>query len=391
MDHAAATPLSKEVLARMHPFFCADFGNPSAIHQEGVRTRKAIEEARTELAKVLHVRPQGITFTGSGTESNNLALLGRIAHLHKEGVAYSDMEIISTRIEHPSITETLAHAKSLGVTVTLTPVDADGRIDLPAFTKALTRKTICCTFAYANSEIGVIQPVGKLSRIVREKEKEYGVRIYVHVDAAQAPLYLPCELQRLGVDLLSLDAGKCYGPKGIGVLARTHDVVLSPIYFGGEQEGGLRPGTESPALIVGACTAIIKAQKQHETNRKKICVIRDSFIQYLLPIDGLVLNGHATERIANNINISIPGLDSEFAVIALDQLGIACSTKSACGGAKGQGSEVVRIISEDESRARSTIRFTLGLDTTIQEVLYVSKQLETHVTKMRAFSARIHS
>jgi cysteine desulfurase len=386
LDHAAATPISRRVLSEMQPFLGETFGNPSAIHREGMDAHAAVENARTELARILQVRPEGVVFTGNGTESNNLAILGRIAALHKEGISYANMEVISTRTEHPSITETLAYLSELGVRITSIDVDSEGRIDHKQFSQAITHQTVLCTFAYVNSEIGVIQHVGKLSRVVREKEKEFGIRIYVHVDAAQAPLWLSCELERLGVDLISLDAGKCGGPKGVGVLAWKQGVTLSPIYFGGEQERGLRPGTESPALIVGASAALVEAQTHCEENTLRITLIRDHFIKKLLTLDGVVLNGHRTERVANNVNISIPGIDSEFAVVVLDQKGIACSTKSACGGAKGDGSSVVRVMSNDDARARSTIRFTLGPDTTVSDIDTTCRLLTEHVNKMRAFS-----
>ncbi len=240
-----------------------------------------------------------------------------------------------------------------------------------------------------NSEIGTVQHVGKLTRIVRASEKKYDSRIYVHIDAAQAPLWLSCELDKLGVDILTLDAGKCYGPKGVGVLAFRYGVSLKSFMFGGSQEGGLRPGTENTALIVGAVEALCIAQEAYQVRSSEIQQLRDSFIEDLESIEGVVLNGSKESRVANNVNISIPGIDSEFAVISLDQQGIACSTKSACGGAKGEGSSVVKAVTHSDERALSTIRFTLGEETTKDEVKQAGKIVRVHAEKMLAFKANL--
>ncbi len=385
LDYASATPVRDEVLSAMQPYWSEKFGNAGAIHKEGVTARIAIDAQRETLAAILHVRPQGIVFTGSGTESNNLAIFGTLEAKKREGVAYADMEILSSAIEHPSILEALKHAQSLGVRVSYVPLLEDGLIDTQAFESCVTEHTVLVTLAYANSEIGTVQPIGRISRMIRAAEKRFSTRIYVHVDAAQAPLWLPCALDKIGADMLSLDAGKCYGPKGIGILALRHGVTLRPQLFGGSQEGGLRPGTENTALIAGAVTAIALAQKEYESRSERIALLRDAFIQTLLRIEGVVLNGSRIERIANNINVSLSGFDSEFAVIALDEAGIACSTKSACGGAKGDGSHVVRAITHDEARAKATIRFTLGESTKMTELDQTVRVLKTHLEKMKMF------
>jgi cysteine desulfurase len=385
LDHASATKVHPHVLKAMEPYFALIFGNASAIHKEGIAARQAIETARTELAALLHVRPQGIVFTASGTESNNLALFGTIEARHKAGLSYADMEVISTAIEHPSVSEALVALKRLGVTVVYAPVDEEGQIKPEAFEECLTSKTVLVTCAYVNSEIGVIQNISRLSRSVRAAEKKYGSTIYMHADGAQAPLWLSCEVDKLGVDMLSLDAGKCCGPKGVGVLAFKHGVNLVSQLQGGPQEGGLRPGTENTALIVGAVMALRLAQEGCKARSEKIQKLRDQFIDRLTAIRGAVLNGSAANRVANNINISIPGIDSEFAVVTLDEKGIACSTKSACGSGKSDGSSVVRSITNDEAKALSTIRFTLGEDTKLSELMTAAGILETHVHATNSF------
>lgn len=391
LDYASATFVRPEVKKVMEPYFGEIYGNASAIHAEGVQARNAIEAARESLARMLHIRTAGIVFTASGTESNNLAIFGTIAHHYAQGVAYADMEIVSTAVEHASIAEALSLVATWGVTVIYVTLDESGIIDAQSLKESLSEKTILVTFAYVNSEIGTIQPVGKLSRIVRAHEKEFSTKIIVHVDAAQAPLWLPCTLDTLLVDALSLDAGKCYGPKGIGVLAFKHGVSFSPHLYGGGQEGGLRPGTENTPLIIGAVKALVMAQADCVSRSESVMKLRDSFIKELELIEGVVLNGHRTERVANNVNISIPGIDSEFAVISLDEKGIACATKSACGGARGDGSAVVLSVSGDTARALSTLRFSLGEDTTSKELFVTAKILRAHIDTTRLVMQKLTS
>ena len=385
LDYAAATPIRQAVIDLMKPFLRDQFANASAIHQEGVKARLAIDAAREKVARLLKARPEHVYFTGSGTESNNLAILGVIEAKRVAGVAYADMEVLSTRIEHPSVTQTLLYIEGLGVQVRYAAVSEEGLIQAESLQQLLSEKTVLVTFAYVNSEIGTVQEVGKLTRVVRAFEKKHTCRIYVHADAAQAPLWLSCELDRLMVDMLSLDAGKCYGPKGVGVLILRHGVVLSPVLHGGPQEGGLRPATENVAGIVGAAEALRIAQAHFDGRVQKVTHLRNFMIGALLEIEGVVLNGSQAHRVANNVNISVPGIDSEFAVVVLDEKGIACSTKSACSGAAGGGSSVVMEISNDASRATSSIRFSLGEETTHTELKRVVATLQEHVEKTRGF------
>ncbi len=384
LDYAAATPLRHTVAQKMRVFERDMFANASAIHREGVLVRQAVNRARERLARTLKIRPNGVVFTGSGTESNNLAIMGAVEARRATGVPYVDMEVISTHIEHPSVSKVLEHLSELGVDIKYLDIDTEGLIVAQSLLDTLSEKTVMVSFAYANSEIGVVQEVGKLSRIVRAFEKEHATRTYVHTDAAQAPLYLNCEMDRLMADIITFDAGKCYGPKGVGVLAMRHGVELSSVLYGGPQESGLRPATENTAGIIGAVEAIVVAQEQHEKRAEKVSALRDKAITQLSTIEGVVLNGSRTQRIANNINISISGIDSEFAVIVLDNEGIACATKSACSGAGGDGSSVVRAMTNDEARASSTLRFTLGGKTTMRDMTRVVDVLKQHVAKQKS-------
>ncbi len=386
LDYAAATPLRKDVADVMRPYERVHFANPSAIHSEGVFVRNTIEEARLRLARLLKIRPAGVVFTGSGTESNNLAIIGLARYRYDQGCPYDEMEVVSTRIEHPSVLKSLEYLQGLGVTVRYVDVNDQGLIVAESLQKALSTKTILVTFAYANSEVGVIQNVGKLARTVRSFAKEHEIDIAIHLDVAQAPLWLPCEIDRLHVDMMTLDAGKCYGPKGVGVLAMRHGIKISPVLYGGPQERGLRPATENIPGIIGAAEALCIAQNTFKQRSKQVTALRDRAIDTLLQIEGVILNGSKEYRIANNINISIPGIDSEFAVVSLDVAGVACSTKSACSSTEGGGSTVVQEITNDKARASSTIRFSLGESTTQKEIDIAIDILKRHIYKMREVS-----
>lgn len=385
LDYAAATPLAPSVRRVLLETAGRVYGNPSAIHAEGVAARAVVEAARTSLARTFGVRPSGVTFTGSGTESNNLAILGAVYARHAAGVPFADMEIVSTAIEHPSIMQTLAHLMTLGVTVHTVPVLESGIIEQAAVKECLSPQTVLVTFAYANSEVGVVQPVSALVRLVRTYERDTGTRILVHIDAAQAPLWLSCRLDQLQADVMTLDAGKCNGPKGVGAVVVRHGVALEPVSYGGPQEAGLRPATENVPGIAAAAEAFTLAQAGYVERSLDVTQLRDQCITDLEQLPGVVLNGDRVRRLANNINISIPGLDTEFAAVVLDEAGIACSTKSACSGAGGGQSVVVAAMTGDTARAQSTLRFTLSPHTTTRELDTLVGVLQAHIARMSAF------
>lgn len=380
LDHAAATPVRKEVLAAMESFWRDEFGNPSSIHEEGYKAKQAVEAAREELARSLRVRQEDIIFTSGGTESNNLALKGTVRALKQ---SEHEVEIISTATEHPSIIKALEELEEEGVRVLYAPISEDGLVILNEFKNLLSPKTRLITIAYANSETGVVQDLSRLGRAIKEYEKENETKIIFHTDAAQGPLWLPCALDALFVDMMTLDAGKCGGPKGVGVLVKRPRAELKAVYGGGTQERSMRPGTEPVALIVGASKAIVLAQKEMEENAKTVSKMRDWWIKKLLKLPNVVINGSLDRRIANNVNISIPGFDTEFAVVSLDAKGVAASTKSACSGAGGGLSEVVMNMTGNEARAAATIRFTFSPTTAYSELKRATKALQEHLEKMQ--------
>jgi len=361
---AAGTPCAPEVVEVMLPYFSEVFGNAGAVHAEGRAAKKAIDDARAQLARLLTIRPEGITFVSGGTEANNLAIFGTIA---ASGVAAP--EVITTEVEHPSVLEAMKELEQRGVKVTYLPVQESGLTAKKVLADALTKNTVLVTFAYANSETGVVQDVRALVRVVQEFARAHEVEILTHIDAAQAPLWLPLGMDALGVDMMSLDAGKCYGPKGLGVLAHKHNVTLKAQTYGGTQEAGLRAGTENTPLIVGGVAAFARAVAGREVRAEQVRVVRDYFLERLIQtFPNAVLNGSREERLVNNVNISLPGMDTEYAVMYLDTHGVAVSTRSACGALGKTGSHVIRAMTRDEARATATLRMTLSETTTRDDV-----------------------
>jgi cysteine desulfurase len=369
LDNAATTPTNKEVIRAMNPYWNKNFGNPSSIHSLGVSAKVAIQKSKKVLADFLNAHDREIVFTSGGTESNNFAIFGLINALRKEGKKYSDMHFITTDIEHSSISECFKELESRGAKVDYMKVDEFGIINSKDLRNLIRIETILISICYANSEIGVIQPIRNIIKEIRHFKKENRCKTpYLHIDASQAALYLNMNVEELGVDLVTLDAQKMYGPKGIGALYIRDDVSMDPIIFGGGQEGGKRSGTENVPLVVGFAKTIELANKNREKENKRLTIIRDYFFQEIVKIiPEVLINGHRKERLPNNINISIPGYDGEMLVLRFDEKGIICSSSSACASGNGE-SEVVKKISNDIERAKSTLRFTMGKDTKFSDI-----------------------
>jgi cysteine desulfurase len=367
----------------MRQFESQVFANVGGTHHEARAARAALSKARTDVAEVLRTVPHNVVFTSGGTESNNLALCGVIENLFKGGRAYEDMEIISTEIEHPSILEPLRALAKKGVVVKFAPVTNDGRIKQKDFQALISEKTVLITFAYANSEVGTVQDVRALSRAVRLLRTKWKSSYpYIHLDASQAPLWLSCKMDSLGVDMVSIDAGKCYGPKGVGVLALRGNVQLEPVLRGGAQEGGLRPGTENVGAIVGCAAALTRAQVSVEERSSEVAKCRKFFEEKLAEaFPTLVVNGSCEHRLPNNLNVSIPGLDGEYAVVGLDVRGVACSTRSACKmneSTEEGGSHVLRALGLPQDVVLGAIRFSLGEGTTKKQLAQTVALLKDH-------------
>jgi len=387
LDWAAATPLSENALTAMMPYLSGQFGNPSAIHIEGQATRNAVEEGRQTIATAVQVRPEFVTFTSGGTEGNNLAIFGVVESLAQAGRAYESMSVITTKIEHPSVGEACVALRRRGVQVRYVQVTEAGKVDLEHLRTLLDESVVLFSTALINSEIGIIQPAHAIRKILKSAEEQFETEIFFHLDAAQAPLWVNCQFDSLSADFVTLDAAKCCGPKGVGVLIRSRRTNIVPVVHGGGQESGLRPGTENVAGIVGAAVAVKEAQDGYQERAESVSAIRDQAIKHMqAELPQAVINGATgDDRVANNINLSISGLDTEFAAVVLDKHGFAVSTKSACSGAGGGASTVVLETTQDPARASSTLRITLGPDTTLNQLQSLTTVLKQHVEQMSQY------
>ena len=360
LDYASATPLAVAVERAMVKAEL-NWGNPSSVHQVGQLAHTALASARRQIAKILAVRPEEIIFTGSGTESDNLALLG-VAKTQPAG------QIIVSAIEHPAVMVAAEHLVKLGWEVVRLPVNASGLVRAEALASALTDKTKLVSIALANSEIGTIQSLREISQIIKKWRLQHNTSWPVlHSDVCSAAGYLNIQPHALGVDLMSFSAQKIYGPKGIAVLYKRADLELEPLVYGGGQERGLRSGTESVALATGMATALALAIKQQKKQSVRLSKLRDWLIGEILKlIPNSRLNGDSKQRLPNNINISFSGVDGEQLAYALNRQGIYVSTGSACSATKNEISPVLKAIGSPAEWGN--IRITLGRETTKKEL-----------------------
>jgi cysteine desulfurase len=381
MDYAATTPVDAQVLKAMMPYFADDFGNANSIHLEGVKARVALDNARKSVASILNTRDEEIIFTSGGTESNSLAIFSAINSFIEAGKDIKDLHAITSVIEHPSVLDVFKTLEKKGLEVSYVGVDESGVVKSKDVRDAMKENTILVSIMYVNNEIGAIQPISKISKIIRyEKKRRKKLStfnfqtLYFHTDASQAPLYLPLNTLKLGVDMLTLGGQKMYGPKGVGCLFKKKDVKLNLP----------RSGTENIPLIVGFSYALELAEKNRESETERVVKLRDYFISELKEnIPQIKLNGSHKERVANNVNIYISNIDGEFFTLILDNKGIACSTKSACKVDHNdeEGSYVIQALGYSKERAKSSLRFSLGKDTTKKDIIYAVKILKESVER----------
>lgn len=373
MDYASTTPICREVLRRMRAVD-AFYVNASSLYRNGVDVKNKIDDARNDVAEILQSRKEEIYFTSGGTESNNLAILGveRCAQNNKE----KKIHIITSTIEHSSVLEPIRELEKRGVRVTYVKPEADGVISPKEIGKALSHDTMLVSIMMVNNEIGTIQPIREISKVIRDFKKTRSSRLealsypYFHTDACQAPNYLEINVLSLGVDLLTLDGGKIYGPKGVGMLFIKKNTKISPIMHGGGQEFGLRSGTESLSLIAGFSEALRVANTLKEKESKRLIPLRDYFIKKILEkIPRAKLNGSAVNRLPNNINVCLPHINSEFAVFELDREGVMCSGASACQSLSDEStSYVIKELYGGRLCHKSSLRFTLGRNTSKKDI-----------------------
>lgn len=336
----------------MKPFFDVDFGNPSSVHAEGRAARLAVETARRDVSHLLGARPSEIVFTNGVTEAINIVLLGVT---RASGISAPHVVTIAT--EHMAVVRALEES---GADVTVVPVGGDGAVDVDAVLAAIRPETVLVNVMFANNEIGTIAPIAEIGKRVEKLRKATGsVYPLFHTDAAQAACFFDLNVTKLHVDLMSISGQKMYGPKATGALYIRDGVTVQPIMFGGRQEHGLRPGTENVAGIVGFAKALTIAQEERESFSAEMARLRDMLVEGLLAIDGAVLNGSTTNRLPNNINVSIPGVDGEALVMYLDKEGVAAATSSSCTTGTGM-SHVLAALDMSEACRKGSVRFSLG-------------------------------
>ena len=378
VDYAATTPMHADVVQAMIPYMSGMFGNPSSGHSFGQEARAAVEDARVQVASLLGAAVDEVVFTSGGTESDNLAV---------KGIAYANRDrgnhIITTLVEHLAVLEPCRFLQTQGFDVTYLPVDKYSLVDPKTIEKAITKKTILISVMYANNEVGTIEPIIEIGKIAKSK------CVYFHTDAVQAAGHDPLNVDELNVDLLSVSAHKLSGPKGVGALYVRGSTKITSFLHGGEQEHALRASTENVTGIVGLGKAAEIASGEIATEPKRIAKLRDRLIKELFDrIDHVRLNGHPKQRLPNNINVSFDFVEGPKVASHLDMAGVAVSTASACQTGHKGPSHVLTAMGYAEEEARNSIRFSLGRESTADDIDYVMEVLPPIIKKLRKASHR---
>jgi cysteine desulfurase len=386
LDTAAATPLDGQVLRAMEPYLRSNWGNASSIHQEGVTAKLAIEQAREKIAEILGANKQEIIFTSGGTEANNLALLGVTQAVAGRLTGKKKSRLIVSAIEHASVRAVADYLGQQGVAVDVAPVDEKGLVDVKKLAELIGPDTYLVSVMYASNEIGTVQPIKEIAKIIRRARKQSGGPFpLLHCDACQAGRFYDLNVLQLGVDLLTINGSKIYGPKGVGLLYASKTTPLAPVIYGGGQEGGARSGTENVAGIVGLAGALEVCTKLRDEESVRLSKLRDYLIDRLLElIPGVEVNGDRDKRLPNNINLSFSEVSSELLVLELDQKGVACSAGSACSAHTHDESYVIMATGRGRAKAESSIRFTLGRKTKKSDLDYLIKILPPLIEKIRS-------
>ncbi len=377
LDHAATTPVHPAVVEAMLPYFTERYGNPSSIYRLGQEGRKAIDEARAQIAQILNCQPKEIVFTSCGTESDNLAI---------RGVAFKNRDkgnhIITSSVEHHAVSHTCEQLeKHFGFRVTYLPVDRYGQVDPANVEKAITDESILITIIYAHNEVGTIEPIAEIGRIARAH------RVPFHTDGVQGGGALSLDVEELKVDFLSLSAHKFYGPKGVGLLYLRWGTQVLPTQTGGAQERNRRAGTENVPYIVGMAKALQLAQGNREEENRRLIALRDRLIQGVLSsIPHTQLTGHPSERLPNSATFTINYVEGEGLLLSLDLAGISASSGSACTSASLEPSHVLLAMGIPPEVAHGSLRLTLGRENSEEDVDYVLEVLPGIVERLRAMS-----
>lgn len=396
LDNAATTPVDPAVLKEMMPYFSKKFGNPFSVHSFGQEAKVAIDNAREQVADFLGSSPEEIFFTSGATESNNWAVNGILAKVkanmaEKPGSAFQP-HIITSAFEHHCVLNSSLAREKAGAKLSLVKPKADGVIDAQDIAKEITDATVLISIMYVNNEVGTVQPIKEIGEIIKKAKAERVAKgnklpLYFHTDAVQAANYLDCNVDNLGVDLLTLSAHKIYGPKGIGALYLRRGTRIAPSLYGGEQESNLRAGTHNVPGIVGLGKAISLIEK-HRKSLPKMKKLRDKLVAEVMKINGTQINGSMEFRTPNNANFSFRGVEGESLIISLDMAGIAASTGSACSSASLEPSHVLTSMGIPPEVAHASLRLTLGKDTAEKDIDYVIKTLPAIIERLRKISGR---
>jgi cysteine desulfurase len=381
LDNSATTPVDRRVVEAMLPFLTEKFGNASSIHFFGQEARAAVDKARHEVASLIKARPKEIVFTSGGTEANNLAVRG-LCEMNDQ----HNKHIITTQIEHSAVAEVCDAMEMRGWEITRLPVYEDGIIRIEDLKAAIRPDTILITVMAANNEIGTLQPIAEIGKIVKS-ERENGNKIWFHTDAVQAVGKIEINVEEIGCDLLSMSAHKLHAPKGVGALYARRGVRLQKQNFGGHQEREQRAGTESVAHIVAFGEAARLARENLNENYEHLKNLRDRFEREVeRKISDIVFNGNCEQRLPYISNISFRFIEGEGLLINLDLNGIAVSTGSACSSGSLEPSPVIRALGRSDELARGAIRFSFGKDNSQEDVDYVLEVLPRAVENLRKMS-----
>ncbi len=375
LDYASTTFTRAEVVKEMQPYFTEKFGNPSSLHAMGKEARAAVEMSREKIRKILNAEvADSLIFTSTGTESINLAILGVARALKGKG-----KHIVTSTIEHKAVLETCKYlADKEGYRISYVSVGKNGLINPEDVARVITEETILVSIMYANNEIGTIQPIAEIGSLVRAK------KVYFHTDACQAASFLNLDVKMLNVDLMTINSGKIYGPKGVGLLYARENLSLLPLSYGGGQEEGLRSGTENVPGIVGFARALELVQDEREKEGKRLMGLRDKLIRGLLEkVPNCKLNGDAAMRLANNVNITFFGVEGEVLLQYLNNAGIYVSSGSACTAYSIKASHVLIALGLNEKDAMGSVRFTLGKKTTEKDIEKVLEVVPGIVESLR--------
>jgi cysteine desulfurase len=386
MDHAATTPVHPQVLEEMLPYFSEHYGNPSSVYTLAQESRGAVEEARQRVADVVGASPREVVFTSGGTESDNAAIRGVAWALRQKG-----NHIITSGVEHHAVIDTCHQMEKLGFELTVLPMDNYGMVRVEDVEKAITDKTVLVTVMMANNEMGTIEPIAEIGRLLKEMARGKPRKVLFHTDAVQAAGALEVNVNKLGVDFLSLSAHKFYGPKGTGILYIRRAAPFLVQQSGGSQERNRRAGTENVAGIVGCGAALKLAEEQRESYVKHCTPLRDKLIKGVLAIgEGVHLTGHPTQRLPNSASFYFDDIEGESILLSLDFEGVAASSGSACTSASLEPSHVLLAMGIPAEQAHGSLRLTLGRDNSGEQVDHVLSILPGIVSRLKAMSPLAH-